>query len=88
MNKQALHETLTTGQVCYYSRSKRALWRKGESSGHVQYLKSFYTDCDNDSIIMEVEQVGAACHTMRHHCFFKHAQQDGTFKIIIDPIED
>ncbi len=88
MNKEALHETLTSGRVCYYSRSKQGLWRKGDSSGHVQHMKAFYTDCDNDSLIVEVEQVGAACHTMRRHCFYKRAQQDGTFETIIEPMAD
>jgi phosphoribosyl-AMP cyclohydrolase len=86
MNKEALLETLTTGRVCYYSRSKQGLWRKGDTSGHVQTLVACYTDCDNDSILLEVLQIGAACHTMRRHCFYQKATEDGTFKTIIAPL--
>ncbi|MCX8500315.1 MAG: phosphoribosyl-AMP cyclohydrolase [Alphaproteobacteria bacterium] len=70
MNRAALFETLTTGRVCYWSRSRRKLWRKGEESGHVQRLVSLKLDCDQDAILMQVRQTGAACHTGRHSCFF------------------
>ena len=75
MNREALEETLSTGNVCYYSRSRGTLWRKGESSGHIQHLKSLHLDCDGDTVLLKVEQVGGiACHTGRRHCFFRQLQ--------------
>ncbi len=70
MNRDALNETLRTGRVCYYSRSRKTLWRKGESSGHQQKLKSLHFDCDGDCLLALVDQTGAACHTYRENCFF------------------
>lgn len=70
MNRAALAETLATGRVCYWSRSRAALWRKGESSGHVQRLVELRVDCDRDVVLMQVEQVGPACHTNRRSCFY------------------
>lgn len=70
MNLESLRETLATGQVCYYSRSRDALWRKGETSGHRQRLVSLRVDCDGDAILLEVEQTGPACHTNRPSCFY------------------
>jgi phosphoribosyl-AMP cyclohydrolase len=70
MNRTALNETLTTGRVCYYSRSRRRLWRKGEESGHVQQLKSCRIDCDGDVLLLTVAQTGPACHSGRPHCFY------------------
>ena len=70
MNAAALRETLDTGRVCYWSRSRNAYWRKGESSGQVQILKSARIDCDGDTLLLEVDQTGPACHTGRRHCFF------------------
>ena len=69
MNRTALEETLRSGRVCYWSRSRRALWRKGESSGHVQRLLVAHLDCDGDALLVEVDQVGAACHTGEWSCF-------------------
>ena len=69
MNRQA-EKTLTTGQAHYWSRSRSALWRKGETSGHTQALKGFYLDCDGDTILLKVDQVGPACHTGEKTCFF------------------
>jgi phosphoribosyl-AMP cyclohydrolase len=86
INKEALFETLTTGQVCYFSRSKNALWRKGETSGHVQHLQAVRLDCDNDCIMFLVEQLGAACHTFRRNCFFQQATMEGKWQIISNPI--
>src|ERR1043165_3119447 len=68
MNAEALEETLRTGNVCYWSRSRGKLWRKGETSGHTQVLKDFRWDCDSDTILLLVDQVGAACHTHRRNC--------------------
>jgi phosphoribosyl-AMP cyclohydrolase len=70
MNREALQETLATGKMCYWSRSRKKLWRKGESSGHWQTLKSIRTDCDGDVLLAEIDQDGAACHTMRRSCFY------------------
>jgi len=70
MNKDALIETLTTRQVCYWSRSRQSLWRKGETSGHVQHLIEARFDCDGDALLLLVNQQGAACHTGRPNCFY------------------
>ena len=90
MNKDSITETLRTGFVCYWSRSRRKLWRKGETSGQVQALKEFRWDCDADTLLLQVEQRGVACHTGRHNCFF-YAVRDGKLQEIaeveIDPDE-
>jgi phosphoribosyl-AMP cyclohydrolase len=70
MNKEALEKTLSTGQVHYWSRSRQALWRKGETSGHTQALKALLLDCDGDTLLVKVDQVGPACHTGEKTCFF------------------
>ncbi len=70
MNETALRETLTTGRVCYWSRSRGKLWRKGEASGMVQYLKELRIDCDGDALLLLVDQTGPACHTGRKSCFY------------------
>ncbi|MCY3858233.1 MAG: phosphoribosyl-AMP cyclohydrolase [Gammaproteobacteria bacterium] len=72
MNRAAYEETLQTRKVCYYSRSRQTLWRKGETSGHIQKLKHIYYDCDADALLVKVEQVGgAACHEGYESCFFR-----------------
>ncbi len=76
MNRDAVAETLRTGRVCYYSRSRQALWRKGESSGQVQALVDFRFDCDNDTVLVMVDQTGVACHTGRRSCFFHAVRGD------------
>lgn len=70
MNRDALEETLRTGRVCYFSRSRGKLWRKGESSGQQQHLKAAALDCDGDTLLLQVEQTGAACHSGRRSCFY------------------
>jgi len=85
MNKDAIAETLATNRVCYWSRSRQSLWRKGESSGHVQTLVKFRLDCDGDTILVLVDQKGVACHTGRHDCFF-YEVNDGKVDIISDVI--
>lgn len=78
MNKDALALTLTERRAVYWSRSRQALWRKGESSGHVQELVSIYLDCDGDTVLLKVNQVGGiACHTGRHSCFFYEPKDGG-----------
>ncbi len=75
MNRESLELTLKTGDAHYWSRSRKALWKKGESSGHIQHVKSLKLDCDGDTILMSVEQVGGiACHTGRANCFFNLAE--------------
>lgn len=70
MNTAAVEATLLTKQVCYWSRSRQKLWRKGETSGHIQKLIEFRFDCDRDSILLLVDQTGVACHTGRPNCFY------------------
>jgi phosphoribosyl-AMP cyclohydrolase len=70
MNRAAIDETLATGRVCYWSRSRRSLWRKGETSGQIQALVEFRVDCDSDCLLLLVDQTGVACHTGRRSCFF------------------
>ncbi|MFN3714723.1 MAG: phosphoribosyl-AMP cyclohydrolase [Alcanivoracaceae bacterium] len=76
MNRAAIEETLATGQVCYYSRSRGGLWRKGESSGQTQKLVSLRIDCDGDTLLLDVDQTGPACHTGRRDCFFWRVDGD------------
>ena len=71
MNRDAVRATLAEGRVCYWSRSRRALWRKGETSGQVQLLREMRLDCDGDALLLLVEQHGVACHTGRRSCFFR-----------------
>ncbi len=74
MNRESLALTLSTGDAHYWSRSRGSLWKKGESSGHIQHVKEIRLDCDGDTVLLMVEQVGGiACHTGRAHCFFKRA---------------
>ncbi|MBD3801495.1 MAG: bifunctional phosphoribosyl-AMP cyclohydrolase/phosphoribosyl-ATP diphosphatase HisIE [Campylobacterales bacterium] len=70
MNREALQRSLETKLAHYYSRSKQRLWKKGESSGHLQHIKQFLIDCDDDTLLLKVEQEGVACHTGRKSCFF------------------
>lgn len=74
MNSTSIAETLKNNRVCYWSRSRQSLWRKGESSGQVQLLKSFRIDCDADTLLLEVDQTGPACHTGRRSCFYQVVQ--------------
>jgi phosphoribosyl-AMP cyclohydrolase len=76
MNRDALLETLEKGQVCYWSRSREALWRKGESSGHTQKLVSLRMDCDGDTLLCFVDQKGPACHSNRKNCFYLEVKDD------------
>lgn len=87
MNRQAVAETLATGFVHYWSRSRAKLWRKGETSGQVQALKDFRWDCDNDTVLVLIEQTGVACHTGRRSCFF-NAVRDGKTAVIAEPEAD
>ena len=90
MNEDAYVETLKTGRVCYFSRSRNRLWRKGEESGHVQELKQILYDCDADTILVKVEQVGgAACHEGYESCFFREINPEtGIATVIADRVFD
>jgi len=77
MNEQSLVETLNTGWVTYWSRSRASLWRKGETSGHRQTLTGIQIDCDGDTLLLSVKQTGAACHTGARSCFFRFLSPDG-----------
>ena len=85
MSRESLTETLETGQVTYYSRSRQALWRKGETSGHRQSLRRLSVDCDRDCILMQVEQIGPACHTNRRSCFYTDID-GGEERVTAEPI--
>lgn len=87
MNKEALEITLKEKRACYFSRSRKSLWRKGETSGHIQNVKGLYYDCDGDAILMKVEQIGAACHTGTYTCFSnKVYEEDVTDQAILKKV--
>ncbi|MFN4131949.1 MAG: phosphoribosyl-AMP cyclohydrolase [Caldimicrobium sp.] len=82
MNEEAFNKTLQTGKVHFYSRSRRKLWMKGESSGHVLLVKEIYVDCDEDTILIKVEPKGPVCHEGYMSCFFRKVSQNGDYEII------
>ena len=75
MNEASLRETLETGRACYWSRSRQQFWRKGDTSGHTQTVHDLLVDCDGDTLLMKITQVGAACHTGERTCFFTSVKQ-------------
>ncbi|WP_158933002.1 phosphoribosyl-AMP cyclohydrolase [Acidisphaera sp. S103] len=81
MNADAVRETLATGRVCYFSRSRGRLWRKGETSGQTQHLTELRVDCDGDTLLLLVDQLGVACHTGRRNCFYRAARDGGLVEI-------
>ncbi|MBT4019395.1 MAG: phosphoribosyl-AMP cyclohydrolase [Alphaproteobacteria bacterium] len=87
MNKEAVTETVSTGRVCYFSRSRGKLWRKGESSNQIQKLVDFRIDCDGDTILLKVDQEGVACHTGRRDCFYR-AWRDNELQTIAEVLID
>ena len=88
MNAESYAETLATGRAVYFSRSRNKLWRKGEESGHVQIVKGVYLDCDTDTILLKVEQIGgAACHEGYKSCFFRQVTPDG-LKVVAEKLFD
>jgi phosphoribosyl-AMP cyclohydrolase len=88
MNSEAWNTTLSTGRATYYSRSRKSLWVKGETSGHLQLVKEIRIDCDNDTVLLKVEQLGdAACHTGHRSCFHKKVK-NGAITIVGKPVFD
>ena len=88
MNREAFDATLSTGKATFYSRSRQTLWVKGETSGNVQLVKEIRIDCDDDTVLVKVEQLGgAACHTGHRSCFYKKVEND-TIRIIGEPVFD
>ena len=87
MDREAVAETMRRGRACYWSRSRQAPWRKGDTSGHIQTLVDLRVDCDGDTLLVLVEQTGVACHTGRHNCFFR-AVRNGELKTIAPVLVD
>ncbi|OQB14974.1 MAG: Phosphoribosyl-ATP pyrophosphatase [Firmicutes bacterium ADurb.Bin193] len=85
MNEESLRLTKETGKATYYSRSRGKLWVKGEESGHFQYVKEIFTDCDNDCLLLKVEQVGSACHTNNFSCFYRDLEGEEVKSSLPDP---
>src|SRR6516162_10674763 len=78
MNRASLEKTIETGKTCFWSRSRQKFWTKGETSGHIQTVKDIAFDCDGDTLLIQVEQVGAACHEGYQSCFFRSVQEGGS----------
>ena len=87
MDRDAVAETMRSGRVCYWSRSRKAPWRKGDTSGHIQTLVDLRIDCDGDTLLLLVDQVGVACHTGRRNCFFR-AVREAKVSVIADVVVD
>ena len=88
MNQEALITTLSTGKATYFSRSRQTLWVKGETSGKLQLLKEIWVDCDDDTVLLKVKQLGeAACHTGHRSCFYKKIE-DGVIRVVGEPVFD
>jgi phosphoribosyl-AMP cyclohydrolase len=87
MNRESIEETLYTGRVCYWSRSRSKLWRKGESSGQIQTLIEMRIDCDSDTLLLQVDQTGPACHTGQRSCFYRAVRDEGV-EMISQPVLD
>src|SRR5205814_10354698 len=88
MNRASLEKTIQTGRTCFWSRSRQKFWVKGETSGHIQHVKQIAFDCDGDTLLIQVEQIGAACHEGYRSCFFRAVEKDGdTFSITEGPLK-
>ncbi len=88
MDEPALRATITTGQTHFYSRSRRAHWHKGATSGHVQHVESIWVDCDGDVVLIKARQVGGACHEGYRSCFFRRLDRSGHLQIAARPVFD
>lgn len=89
MNRDALQRTIATGKATYWSRSRNRFWVKGESSGHVQHVEGIYMDCDADTLLLKVRQVGAACHEGYRSCFYRQLDAEGNqLKCVADRLVD
>lgn len=88
MNREALEKTLATRQTWFYSRSRQAMWRKGESSGHTQQVVDVLLDCDADTLLIKVKQTGGACHEGYRSCFFRRLNPDGSSQIVAQKVFD
>ena len=88
MNKASLGDTVRTGKTHFWSRSRQKYWMKGESSGHTQEVKSIYTDCDMDTLVIKVAQKGAACHNGYRSCFYRKLNENGEFEVVAEKIFD
>jgi phosphoribosyl-AMP cyclohydrolase len=88
MNRASLEKTIESGRTCFWSRSRQKFWIKGETSGHVQAVKDIAFDCDGDTLLIQVEQVGAACHEGYHSCFFRSVEPNGAgFRTTESPLD-
>ena len=88
MNREAVERTLREGKVCFWSRSRKKFWVKGETSGHFQLVKDIYVDCDLDCLLIKATQVGAACHEGYRSCFFRKITEDGQLKVVAEKVFD
>jgi phosphoribosyl-AMP cyclohydrolase len=88
MNRDSLRDTIETGKTHFWSRSRQKYWMKGESSGHTQQVKAIYTDCDMDTLVIEVDQSGAACHEGYYSCFYRKLDEDGRWQIVAEKLFD
>ena len=84
MNETALQRTIETGEATYWSRSRQELWIKGATSGHVQKVREMRIDCDQDAVVLLVDQTGPACHTQRPSCFYRRVGKDGALSFVTD----
>ncbi len=88
MNEKSLRATIETGKTHFWSRSRQKYWMKGESSGHTQQVKEIYIDCDKDTLLIKVEQIGGACHEGYRSCFFRKLKSDGQWEIVGEKVFD
>lgn len=88
MNRDSLRDTVRTGKTHFWSRSRQKYWMKGESSGHTQEVQGIYTDCDRDTLVIEVKQHGAACHEGYYSCFYRKLNDDGGWDVVAEKLFD
>ena len=88
MNAESLAKTIETGLTHFWSRSRNKFWMKGESSGHTQQVKAIYVDCDNDTLVIEVQQTGGACHVGYYSCFYRRLNEQGEWQVVAEKVFD